>query len=152
MHLTKRQIRLHAITVLIYLAVCVAIPALAAPTAKSASPTPAASPAASATPAAKARPFPFQNTVVSVDKTARTFRMGKKTVHQVHVSPEIKVLKGDGTPATFEEIVVGMEIRGSATKRADGDYDVVSLKIGPKAAATSAASPSPSASPSPAKK
>jgi len=147
MNSTKRKIRLHAITVLIYLTVCAALPTLAAPASKTVSPTPAASLAASATPAAKARPFPFQNTVISVDKAARTFRMGKKTVHQVHVSPETKVIKDDGTPAMFEEIKVGMEVRGSTTKRADGDYEAVSLKLGPKAAATPVASPSPSPSP-----
>jgi len=88
------------------------------------------------------RPFPFESVVISVDKNTRSFKMGKKTVHQVHVLPETKVLKGDGTPAVFEEIIVGIDIRGSVKKRADGDYEAVSLKVGPKAQASPAASPS----------
>jgi len=137
------QLSLRSLTVLIYLSAFAAIPAFAAP-AKSASPAPAASPAASPAAAeAKVKPIPFQNTVVSVDKATQTFKMGKKTVHQVHVTPETKVLKADETPAVFEEILVGVEVRGSVKKRADGDYDAVSVKIGPKAVPSPAASPSP---------
>ena len=80
-----------------------------------------------------------------MDKGTQTFKMGKKTVHQVHVLPETKLLKGDGPPATFDEIIVGTEVRGSVKKRADGDYDAVSVKIGPKAMPSPA--PSPVASP-----
>jgi len=36
-----------------------------------------------------------------------------------------------------------VEVRGSVKKRADGDYDAVSVKIGPKAVPSPAASPSP---------
>lgn len=146
----KLQTRLHAITVLIYLAVFAAIPALAAPK-KAATPAPDASPAATATPAAKAKPFPFKNTVVSVDKATNTFTIGKKTAHKVHVLPETKVLKGDETAATFEEIIVGVEVRGSVKKRADGDWEAVSVKIGPKAEASPSPSPSPAAKATPAK-
>jgi len=112
------------------------------------SPAAAAAADAAASPTAEARPFPFKNTVVSVDKSARTFRIGKKTVHQVHVLPETKLSKADETPAVFEEIIVGEEIRGSVRKRADGEYEAVSIKIGPKEQASPApvaASPSPKA-------
>ena len=136
------KLGLRALTVGIYLGVFAALPAFGAP-----KPSPSATPAASPASAEKARPFPFENVVVSVDPATHTFKMGKKTVHQVHVLPETKVLKGEDQPATFEEIVVGIDVRGSVKKRADGDYDAVSVKIGPKAA------PSPEASPaaSPAK-
>lgn len=136
----------------------VAWPALGAPKKE---PKAAASPAQAASPAAEARPFPFKSSVVSVDKAARTFRMGKTTVHQVHVLPETKLAKGDESPATFEAIVVGEEIRGSVRKRADGDYEAISIKIGPKVEAVgaapkagsspAAASPSPRKAKSPAK-
>lgn len=120
-----------------------ALPAFGAPAkAFNAESSPAASPAA------QTRPFPFKSTVISVDKATHTFRIGKKTVHQVHVLPGTKLAKSDETPFTFEEIVVGTEIRGSVRKRADGDYEAVSLKIGPKVAAPPvAASPSPVATP-----
>lgn len=78
---------------------------------------------------AKPRPFPFHSVVVSVDEKAQTFRMGKKVIHQVYVSKETKILKSDETPATFAAIMPGVEVRGSVRKRADGDYDAVSLKI-----------------------
>jgi hypothetical protein len=80
----------------------------------------------------KARPFPFHSVIFSVDATARTFCMGKKVFHQVHVLPETKITQGDTTAATFEALTVGLEIRGSVRKRDDGDYDAVSVKIGPK--------------------
>ncbi|MCX6967354.1 MAG: hypothetical protein NTZ46_06150 [Verrucomicrobia bacterium] len=104
---------------------CVALPAWGNPPA-----TPTATPAPS--PAAKARPFPFQSVLLSVDKGARTFRMGKKVIHQVHVLAETKLLKSDGTAAPFEALQPGVEIRGSVRKRSDADYDAVSVKIGPK--------------------
>jgi len=150
MNSTTFSSQLYAIVVAVCLSL--ALPAFGAPAKPHASKA-ASSPAASATPEAKARPFPFRSTVISVDKGTRTFRMGKKNVHQVHVMPETKVLKGDETPATFEEIVEGIEVRGAVNKRADGDYEAVTIKIGPKAEASPAApSPSPSKSPAKSKK
>jgi len=108
---------------------CAALPALGNP---SPTPTPTPISAAKPSPVVKARPFPFQSVVVSMDKKARTFRMGKKVIHQVHVLPETKLLKADGTSAPFEALQPGMEIRGSVRKRSDADYDAVSVKIGPK--------------------
>jgi len=109
-----------------------------------ANPTPTPSPSPTATPAVKARSFPFQSVVVSVDKAARTFRMGKNVVHQVHVLPETKIAKGDGTAAGFEALAPGTEVRGSVRKRSDADWDAVSIKIGPK--------PTPSSTPTPQQK
>lgn len=107
------------------LALCAAMPATAAP-------EPAQTAEATPAPAQTTRPFPFQRVVLSVDATARTFRMGKKVVHQVHVLPATRVMKGDGTPGAFELLAPGVEVRGSVRKRVDGDYDAVSVKIGPK--------------------
>ena len=104
-------------------ALCAAMPALA-------DPKPA--PTATLAPATKARPFPFQSVVVSVDPAARTFRMGKKVIHPVHVLPTTRIMKGDGTPGAFKALAPGVEVRGSVRKRADGDYEAVSLKIGSK--------------------
>ena len=81
---------------------------------------------------AKPRPFPFRSVVVSVNTAARTFCMGKKVVHQVHVLPETKLTQANTTPAAFEALAPGVEIRGAVRKRADGDYDAVSVKIGAK--------------------
>lgn len=81
---------------------------------------------------AKPRPFPFRSVVVSVNATARTFCMGKKVVHQVHVLPETKFTQADTIAAAFEALAPGVEIRGAVRKRTDGDYDAVSVKIGAK--------------------
>lgn len=121
---------------------CAAIPGFANP-----SPTPSPSPSAS--PAVKARPFPFESVIVSIDKEARTFRIGKKTIRQIHVLPETKISKAEGgNAATFEALAPGMEIRGSVRKRSDAELDAVSLNYGPKPVP----SPSPSLTPSQQKK
>ena len=93
----------------------------------SASPIPVAT-----NPPAPVRVQPFKSRVVAVTKHARTFRMGKKIVHVVHVTEATKLLHGNGTPASFEELGSGVEIRGSYRKRPDGELDAVTLKIGPK--------------------
>jgi len=97
-----------------------------------AAPEPAPAVAATATPAIRVRPFPFRSVVVTADAAAGTFRMGKKLIRQVHVLPETRLMKGDGTASAFEALAPGVEIRGSVRKRVDGDYDAVSVKIGPK--------------------
>ena len=121
---------LRKLTVLIGLIFCTALFAMAAP-----SPTPDPSPSAS--PLVKARPFPYQGVIVSVDKTAHSFRIGKNVVHQVHMQPETKLTQ-DEKPVAFETLAKGMEVRCSVRKRADGDYDAVSIKIGPKPTPTPA--------------
>ena len=131
MEITMNQKSLCSLVVWISLLLCAAIPANAAP--KS---TPAGSPVASAD--AKAKSFPLKSVIVSVDKGARTFTVGKKTAHKVYVKPETKITQDD-KPVAFETLAAGMEVRCSVTKRADEDYDAVSIKVGPK----SAPSPAP---------
>jgi hypothetical protein len=93
----------------------------------------ASEPPASATPLpAKPRPYPFRSVVVSADPAAQTFQMGKKKIRTVHINPATRLLKSDGTPATFGDLTAGAEIRGSVRKRPDGELDAVSVKIGPK--------------------
>ena len=91
-----------------------------------------AAPLPAAADSAKPRPFPFQSVIVSVNAAARTFCMGRKVFHQVHVLPETKITQGETAPAAFETLAPGLEIRGSVRKRADGDYDAGSVKIGRK--------------------
>ena len=79
------------------------------------------------------RSQPFKSVVISVDKAHQIFRMGKKKIRAVRVVETSKLFRGDGTTAaTFADIVVGVEIRGSLKKMDDGSFDAVSLKIGPK--------------------
>ena len=127
-----------AVAILLGLFLCAVLPASAAPT-----PAPSALPPA--VPAAKAKPFPYTGVIASVDKTARTLSIGKNVVHKVYVQPETK-LSQDEKPVAFETFAAGMDVRCSVRKRADGDYDAVSIKIGKK--------PAPAVSPaaSPAKK
>lgn len=105
----------------------VALPAI--PEVRAADPA-AATPVTAATP--KPRPLPFQSVIVSVDPASRSFRMGKKVIRRVYVLPETRITQGDTVPAAFEALTPGLEIRGALRKRADGDYDAVSVKIGPK--------------------
>lgn len=130
---------MHFPRTLICLMTCLALPgfAISAPLPSA----PAASPAAS--PAAKPRPLPFHSVIVSVDPKTRTFTMGKKVIRRVHVLPETKLFEGDTKPAAFNALAPNLEIRGSLRKRADGDYDAVTLKLGLKPAP----SPSPTAVP-----
>jgi len=130
MHPSTIQKNLRAVVILLGLSLCTVLPVSAAPT-----PVPSASPSAS--PAAKAHPFPYQGVIVSVDKTARTLRIGKNTIHHIHVLPESKLSK-DEKPAAFETLAAGMEVRCSVRKRADADWDAVSIKIGAKPTPTPA--------------
>ena len=92
-------------------------------------PTPANAPAP-----AVARPnLPFKSRVVAVDRAHSSFRIGKKKVRVIHVLPDTKLFKGDGTtPAVFSDIVIGVEVRGSLHRTDKGGLEAVSLKIGLK--------------------
>ncbi len=101
------------------------------------SPTPAPAPVTaealpSPSPTPKIRPLPFKSTIVSIDTRAGVFKIGKRKIRTVHVLPTTKLLRGNGTPAVYGELVAGAEIRGSLRKRDDGDFDAVSLKVAPK--------------------
>lgn len=90
-------------------------------------PSPAPTPEAAATP--PARPYPFKSVVVFVDKGTRSFMMGRKKMRHVYLSETSRMRHDDGRPAAFEDLVEGLEIRGSLRKRADGQEELVSIVL-----------------------
>jgi|GEM_PF-4221173 len=78
------------------------------------------------------RPIPFKSVVSSVDSEGRNFRMGKKKLRLVLITPETRFLFIDGRPATVKDLYAGAEIRGSTRKRESGELEAVTVKIGAK--------------------
>jgi hypothetical protein len=77
--------------------------------------------------AKKARPLPFHGNIGSVDKQARTIKVGKRTFL---VTAETKVTK-NGNAATINDATAGEEVGGSYRPGASV-LELVSLRIGPK--------------------
>lgn len=84
------------------------------------------------------RPLPFRSVILSVDPSAPLFTMGKRKIRIVHITTATRFLRVDGEPATFEMLEPGLEVRGSARKLAQSEWEAVSIKIGSKAAAETA--------------
>ena len=59
--------------------------------------------------------------------------MGKRKIRLVRVVTSTKLFRGDGvTPAAFEELVPGVELRGALRRLENGAFEAISLKIGQK--------------------
>lgn len=84
------------------------------------------------------RPLPFRSVIHAVDPSAPLFTMGKKKIRIVHVTTATRFTRVDGKPATFEALEPGLEVRGSARKLAQSEWEAISVKIGSKAAAETA--------------
>jgi len=93
--------------------------------------------AADAKPAAApaARPFPFNGKIDSVDKQAKTIKVGERVFH---VTPTTRIIK-DGKPATLDNAKVGDEVGGAYREGEEKKLNLLSLRIGPKPAAPGAA-------------
>jgi len=70
--------------------------------------------------------LPFHGKVVSVDKAAKTIKVGERTFY---VMGTTKVNK-TGKPATLDDVTVGEEVRGAYTDNG-GKLELLSLGIGP---------------------
>ncbi len=86
--------------------------------------------AAASAPERKHR-IPFHGKIDSVDKTAKTLKVGERTLH---LTSTPKIVRA-GKPAIFDDATVGEDIGGTYVKAADGKLELQSLRIGPKAAA-----------------
>ena len=86
-------------------------------------------------PTSTGRPLPFRSVIHTVDPSVPLFTMGKKKIRIVHVTSATRFTRVDGEPATFEMLEPGLEVRGSARKLAQSEWEAVSVKIGSKAAA-----------------
>jgi hypothetical protein len=76
--------------------------------------------------AGKSGHLPFHGKVVSVDKTAKTIKVGERTFHVMGTTNVNKT----GKPATLDDVTVGEEVRGAYTEK-DGKLELLSLGIGP---------------------
>jgi hypothetical protein len=75
----------------------------------------------------KDRPLPFKGKVASVDKDAKTFKVGERVFS---LTVESRITKG-GKPATLADAAVGEEVGGSYKKAGD-KLEIVSVRFGPK--------------------
>jgi len=85
----------------------------------------------------KSSPVPFNGKLAKLDKVAKTFTVGTRTIR---VTSDTKINKG-GKPATFEDGIEGEAISGSIKKTDDGDWVANTVNYGPKTATPKAATP-----------
>jgi len=114
-------------------AICVAALILGVPSGAPAKEkkTEISNPEASASPGAKAKPLPYRGKVASVDASAKTLTVGKRTIK---VTDQTKITKR-GAAATMAEINVGEKVSGSYWKKDDGSLEAKNVKVGAKAEA-----------------
>ena len=121
------------------------------------------SPAASNTPPGtkSSRPLPFNGKIYAIDPAARTFstQNKEKKIRVYSITPETTLTRKN-SPARFEDLKIGDEVRGMAEPKGNGRYETASVIIGPAEEVKPTSSPSPSpvatpgtkSSPKPAKK
>jgi len=94
------------------------------------------------TPAASTRPIPYYGKIGMVDKANKTFTIqGKKSTRTFTATDSTKMEKAGGGAATWEDLKAGEYVRGSATKKGEGQYMAMSVKIGPKEQKASTSQP-----------
>jgi hypothetical protein len=91
------------------------------------SPAPAATASATATNKTP-RPIPYRGRIASVDTSANTFTVGKRTFK---VTDQTKITKQEAA-ATMADIVADEQVRGSYWKKEDGTLEAKSVKLGAK--------------------
>ena len=74
------------------------------------------------------RQLPFRGKIDSVDKTAKTVKVGERVFK---VTSDTRITK-DGKDATLDDAVVGEDIGGSYRKADDGTLNAMSLRFGPR--------------------
>ena len=75
-----------------------------------------------------ARAIPFRGKIASVDKQAKTVKVGERTFQ---ITADSKIMKA-GKPATLDDATVGEDVGGQYREGADKKLNVVSLRIGPR--------------------
>ena len=75
---------------------------------------------------------PFQGKISAVDTTAKTLTLaGKVKNRTITITAETKITK-NGQPATLGDATVGEVVGGRAKVTAEGQFEALSLRIGPK--------------------
>ncbi|MDP9292262.1 MAG: hypothetical protein M3O82_07860 [Verrucomicrobiota bacterium] len=85
----------------------------------------------------------FQGKIASTDATAKTVTLEGKTSRVLYVTSETKLKKTDGAAATWDDLKMGEQVRGSYVKGDDGKMTASTLKVGPKAEKKAKAAASP---------
>src|SRR5258706_310600 len=84
------------------------------------------------TPAAPKDAVPFGGKLAAVDKTAMTITLeGKESKRTFQITSSTKLAKA-GKPATLDDAVVGEQVGGRYRKTADGKFEAISVRFGPK--------------------
>jgi len=78
----------------------------------------------------KARPIPFHGTLTAVDKNAKTISVGERVFQ---VTSGTKIFKGEKSPATLDQGVVGTPITGTYKKGEDGKLMAYTIHFDGKA-------------------
>ena len=80
----------------------------------------------------KGKRYPFRGKVGEIDSKAKTFTIiGKEKKRVFHFTRETKIVMNE-SPATFEDLKVGVQVGGLVLETEDGTLKLVSLRIGPK--------------------
>jgi hypothetical protein len=77
----------------------------------------------------KEKALPYHGALTALDKTAGTLTVGKRTFQ---ISSQTKFFKGEKTPATTSEGIIGDETRLSYMKSDDGKYIAHNVYFGAK--------------------
>lgn len=77
---------------------------------------------------APTRAIPFRGKIASVDKQAKTIKVGERTFQ---LTSDSRIAKA-GKPATLDDAVVGEDVGGQYREGADKKLNVVSLRFGPR--------------------
>jgi hypothetical protein len=75
---------------------------------------------------ASARAIPYRGKVASVDLSAKTFMVGKRTFK---VTDQTQITK-EGAAAMMSDVVTGEKVSGSYWKKEDGTLEAKTVKVG----------------------
>ena len=81
---------------------------------------------------AKSKFRPFNGTIKSVDKTAKTITLEGEKAQAFQITSETKIVK-DGKPAILDELSAGDKIGGRARETSDGKWEALTINAGKKA-------------------
>lgn len=75
--------------------------------------------------------IPYRGSIAAVDAAAKTFTLKGKSIRVFAITSSTKLLK-ESNPGAWEDVKVGEYVRGNAVKKAEGQYEAMSVKLGPK--------------------
>lgn len=79
--------------------------------------------------------LPFRGTIKATDAVAMTVTLGGQQRDRVfHLTSESRITRA-GQPAVFGDLKPGEEVGGQYRRRENGELEIVSLRVGPRAEA-----------------